>query len=204
MVLYLKRETDLLRSSRRVLHIAPEPGVHAVLSAAPSLDTVTLDLKDGERVQVQADARDLPFGDESFDAIICSHVLEHIPEDIDVGREMSRVLRPDGMALIQVPVNPALSATYETSAPTGADRKREYGQHDHVRVYAADVIERLGKVFARVDRVDYAARFPPHERRRMGLVEPSRWRGEDVYVCSVTARPSTSALPVRTIDGVTR
>ncbi len=86
MVLYLERETNLLRRPRRVLHIAPEPGVHAVLSAQASLDTVTLDLDDGERVQVQADARELPFDDGSFDAVICSHVLEHIAEDVDVAR----------------------------------------------------------------------------------------------------------------------
>lgn len=191
MVLYLERETELLRRPRRALHIAPEPGVHAVLAAAPSLDAVTLDADDGEGVQVQADARDLPFDDDSFDAVICSHVLEHIPEDVDVAREMARVLGQDGMALIQVPVNPALGATYETCAPTAADREREYGQHDHVRIYADDVAERLGEAFDAVERVDYASTFDASQRWRMGLVEPSRWRGEDLYVCAGLRRPST-------------
>lgn len=203
MVLYLERETDLLRRPRRALHIAPEPGVHSVLSAASSLDAVTLDIDDGDRVQVQADARDLPFDDESFDAVICSHVLEHIPEDIDVAREMSRVLRRNGRALIQVPVNPALGATYETSAPTAADREREYGQHDHVRIYADDVAERLGQAFHNVERLDYAATFDAPERWRMGLVEPSRWRGEDLYVCSAGSAPSPSDHGVGAVGGVT-
>jgi SAM-dependent methyltransferase len=203
MVLYLERETELLRRPRRALHIAPEPGVHAILAAAPSLDAVTLDADDGERVQVQADARDLPFDDDSFDAVICSHVLEHIPEDVDVARELARVLGRDGTALIQVPVNPSLPATYETCAPTAADREREYGQHDHVRIYADDVADRLGEAFHTVDRVDYAVTFEESVRRRMGLVEPGRWRGEDVYVCSAGSEPSPSGHGVGAVTGVT-
>jgi SAM-dependent methyltransferase len=184
MILYVQHETDLLRDGRRVLHIAPEPGVHGVLTDAPTLDNVTLDLEPGADVQVQADARDLPFEDASFDAVLCSHVLEHIPEDVSVAHEIARVLRNDGVALIQVPVDPRLDETYETSAPTAADRKREYGQHDHVRIYGDDVADRLDEAFATVERINYAARFDPSERWRMGLEEPVRWRGEDIYVCS--------------------
>jgi SAM-dependent methyltransferase len=184
MVLYLQRETELLSRSRRVLHIAPEPGVSTVLSAAPLLDTVTLDADDGAQVQVHADARALPFTDDSFDAVLCSHVLEHIPEDVDVAREMARVLREDGVALIQVPVDSDLEETYETAAPTPADRQREYGQHDHVRIYARDVADRLDGAFDAVQRVDYAAAFPTVDRWRMGLDEPASRRGEDIYVCA--------------------
>ena len=95
MVLYLQLETDLLRRRGRVLHIAPEAGVHAFLSAFSLVDNVTLDVDAWPDVQVQADARDLPFEDRSFDAVLCSHVLERIPEDVDVAREMARVLVKD-------------------------------------------------------------------------------------------------------------
>jgi SAM-dependent methyltransferase len=183
MMLYIQRETDLLRRPRRVLHIAPEPGLYSVLSAAPTVDYVTVDLEAGPHVQVQADARDLPFRDDSFDAIVCSHVLEHIPDDVTVAHEMARVLTRDGVALIQVPADPSLETTYETFAPTPADRAREYGQHDHVRIYPSDISNRLGQAFGTVDRVNYAGTFAPSERRRMGLVEPSRRPGEEIYVC---------------------
>jgi SAM-dependent methyltransferase len=97
MMLYIQRETDLLRKPGRVLHLAPEPGLHDVLASAPTMDYVTADLEAGPHVQVQPDARNLPFGDDSFDAILCSHVLEHMPEEITVAREMARVVNPDGV-----------------------------------------------------------------------------------------------------------
>lgn len=112
-------------------------------------------------------------------------MLEHIPEDVDVAREMARELSPDGVALIQVPVDLNLDETYETSAPTPADREREHGHHDHVRVYAPDVADRLDDAFQAVERIDYAATFPATERRRMGLIEPASRRGEDIYLCSI-------------------
>lgn len=183
MMLYIRRETDLLHRPRRLLHLAPEPGLHSVLSATPTVDYVTADLEPGPRVQVQADARDLPFDDDSFDVVVCSHVLEHIPEDVTVAREMARVLAPEGVALIQVPADPTLEETHETFAPTPADREREYGQHDHVRLYAPDIADRLGEAFEIVRPTDYAARFTPEGRHYMGLVEPARQRGDDIYVC---------------------
>jgi SAM-dependent methyltransferase len=196
MVLYLQRETKLLRPPGRILHIAPEPGVHAVLSATPLLDNVTVDIDDDADVRIQADARDLPFQEGSFDAVLCSHVLEHIPEDIEAAREIARVLTRDGIALIQVPVEEKPDATYETFAPTPADREREYGQHDHVRIYAGDVESRLDCVFRTVKRIDYAATFDAWDRWRMGLVEFTSRRGEDIYVCSRAAR-KIGSLPIQ-------
>lgn len=195
MLLFLKRDARLLSCPARVLHIAPEPGVHAVLSAAPSLESVTLDIEPRANVDVQADARDLPFESESFDAVLCSHVLEHILDDLDVAGEMARVLTEEGVALIQVPVDPSLATTYETVAPTPVDREREYGQDDHVRTYGQDIENRLSKVFRAVERIDYAAMFDASDRWRMGLVESSGRRGHDIYVCSPASAPETRGQP---------
>jgi SAM-dependent methyltransferase len=158
------------------------------------VDYVTVDLESGPHVQVQADARDLPFDDDSFDVIICSHVLEHVPEDVVAAQEMARVLTRDGLALIQVPADPALETTHETFAPTPADREREYGQHDHVRRYAPDVVDRLGQAFDTVQRVDYARRFAPRKRHCAGLVEPAQQSGDDIYVCSPAPRSVAAAF----------
>lgn len=81
------------------------------------------------------DARDLPFADDSFDRVIASEVLEHIPEDLLALREIARVLRPGGRVAVTVPrfgpeiVNWALSKDYRR-APGG-----------HVRIYRRSQVE---------------------------------------------------------------
>ena len=160
----------------------------------PTLDYVTVDLEPGPDVQVQADARDLPFPDDSFDAVICSHVLEHVPEDVTVALEIARVLNENGIALIQVPTDPDLETTYETDAPTPADRAREYGQHDHVRIYARDISDRLEQGFESVRRVNYATAFDPPDRLGMGLDEVARRSGEEIYVCSPSRRSQSGGM----------
>ncbi|GAB2599946.1 class I SAM-dependent methyltransferase [Streptomyces capparidis] len=52
---------------------------------------------------VEGDALALPFPDESFDRVIVSEVMEHIPDDKGVLAEMVRVLRPGGLLAVTVP-----------------------------------------------------------------------------------------------------
>ena len=100
---------------------------------------------------VQGDALHLPFGDDSFDRVICSEVLEHIGDDVGAMRELARVLRPGGTMAITVPrfgpevVNWALSQEYHT-VPGG-----------HVRIYRRRVLEaRLAATGVRVTGHHYA------------------------------------------------
>jgi SAM-dependent methyltransferase len=93
---------------------------------------------------VEADLTALPFPDESFDLVVCSHVLEHVPDDRTAMRELFRVLRPGAVALIQTPVNYDQAETYEDPAATdAAERLRRFSQADHVRVYGPDLFDRL-------------------------------------------------------------
>ncbi len=90
------------------------------------------------------DVTKLPFPKDEFDWIICNHVLEHIEEDRAAMKELYRVLKPGGCALLQVPISRKLEKTYEdnlTQSPN--DREKYFGQSDHVRVYGKDYSERL-------------------------------------------------------------
>ncbi len=130
--------------STRVLHFAPEPPITQRLVASGPLDVVTADLVD-PTAMVQADLMDLPFADDEFDIIICSHVLEHVPDDARALQEMRRVLRPDGWVLLAVPIFLDRDTTDED--PTVADpqeRLRRFGQVDHVRAYGRDFPTRVG------------------------------------------------------------
>lgn len=52
---------------------------------------------------VNGDGTRLPFPDDTFDRIICSEVMEHIPDDAAAARELARVLKPGGTIAVTVP-----------------------------------------------------------------------------------------------------
>ena len=79
----------------------------------------------------------------SFDLVICSHVLEPVPDDRAALRELARIVAPDGMALIVIPYHPG-QPTFEDPAVTKRLAKAvAFGQPGHVRVYGIDFAERL-------------------------------------------------------------
>ena len=100
---------------------------------------------------VQGDALALPFPDGAFDRVICSEVLEHIPNDVGAMRELARVLRPGGTMAITVPrfgpelINWALSDAYH-NVPGG-----------HIRIFRKSQLEkRLTSVGMQVTGHHYA------------------------------------------------
>jgi SAM-dependent methyltransferase len=187
MALYL-RKLDL--AGARVLHLAPERCIHTYLRRLPDVDYMGGDLEPGRFVLRQLDARDLPFPPRRFDLVVCSHVLEHIREDTLVISEFARVVGPGGSALIQVPVDHALGATYEDPAVTEpAARRVAFGQEDHVRVYGRDVESRFRSAGVDVRRVRVEDIADAQERRRFGLETPDCKRGTDVYRLDARGAP---------------
>jgi hypothetical protein len=120
---------DLERMS--VLHVAPEPCFHALFRRRfrryASLD------RNGRNADYRADLCRLPFADRSFDFVFASHVLEHIQEDGEAIAEIARILRPDGVAVVPVPVIAAHTVEY------GAPNPHEAG---HVRAPGLDYYDR--------------------------------------------------------------
>lgn len=164
----LSRETDLFlpNSARNVLHFAPEkcfePRFRAILGSGYS----TADLMPG-RADETLDITDLALPDATVDVVLCSHVLEHVPDDQSAMREIRRVLSPTGWAMICVPMHEG--PTFEDSTITGpAEREAAFGQHDHVRVYGPDIAERLTAAGFTVSAVTPEA-LPGREVRRAAL-----------------------------------
>lgn len=62
----------------------------------------------GSVVIERQDATRLTYADGSFDRLIATHVLEHIPDPVAVLREWNRVVRPDGLLSIVLPCDPGL------------------------------------------------------------------------------------------------
>ncbi len=181
--LYLTQATDLFSSGHRsVLHVAPEPVLERRLRSAPNLHYVSADLH-SPRVMCRADITCLPFKSDSFDVIICYHVLEHVADDRQAMGELFRVLKPTGWALLQSPIDVTRETTYEDAAATPQDRERLFGQHDHVRVYGRDYKERLEQAGFEVTVDGYVKSLPAELVRRYGLL-----LSEEIYVCTKAAR----------------
>jgi SAM-dependent methyltransferase len=140
--LFLKQKTNLFDASpKRLLHFAPETMLVEKFRALPGLDYLSTDL-DSPHAMAHMDITALDCEAESFDAVYCSHVLEHVPDDRKAMAEIHRVLRPGGWALVQVPLS--TDATQEDPSITDPrERQRLYGQRDHVRFYGLDIVERL-------------------------------------------------------------
>jgi ubiquinone/menaquinone biosynthesis C-methylase UbiE len=75
----------------------------------------------------QIDVRDIQYGSESFDGVICIHVLQLIDDDRTAMSELCRIVKPGGWALIQSLVDDGREGTIEDStAPVGGDRSERY------------------------------------------------------------------------------
>ena len=132
---------------------------------------VTTDLQESH-VSLNSDIQNLPFKDNLFDIVICSHVLEHIPNDQKGMMEIFRVLKKDGWAILQVPLNEDLEVTYEDPSITSPlERLKHFGQEDHVRIYGRDYYKRLEQAGFDVKKDNFAKTLPKDNIRRYGLME---------------------------------
>jgi SAM-dependent methyltransferase len=83
------------------------------------------------------------YADASFDAFICSHVLEHVNDDRKAMAKLSRVLKPAGWGIAMVPILLTLHEIREDpTKTTPAERWKYFGQGDHVRLYSRDGFSR--------------------------------------------------------------
>lgn len=176
--LYLQRETNLFDTPQKVLHFAPEQAFLKRFRKMTHLDYTTTDLN-SPIADVKADICNLPFGDNSYDFIICNHVLEHIPDDIKAMSELFRVLTPGGTAILQVPYDRNREESFEdNSISDPKERAKIFGQYDHVRIYGMDYFKKLSSVGFQVDAVDYTSSFHLSEIEKYRLPQ-----GELIPVC---------------------
>ena len=128
---------------------------------------------------VKADICNLPFKDNEFDVILCNHVLEHIPDDTKAMQELYRVLKPDGMAILQIPQDLSREETFEDHSITDKkERAKIFGQYDHVRIYGRNYFEKLRSVGFEVIEEDYTNKIAPEFVEKYRLA-----KGEIIPVC---------------------
>jgi len=147
-----------------ILHIAPEPKLSKVILAQNFKEYICGDLftkgYDYPEYVQNMNVMDIPFEDHHFDYAICNHVLEHIPEDTKAMKELYRVLKPGGKAVLQVPISKNNQHTHEDFTIVDQNKRQElFGQFDHVRIYGQDYVERLQSTGFTVNRVNISEKY---------------------------------------------
>ncbi|MBC9795153.1 class I SAM-dependent methyltransferase [Sinomicrobium weinanense] len=176
--LYLQHETDFFTAPKKVLHFAPEQAFYKRFRKQPNLDYTTTDLE-SPLADVKADICNLPFEDNSFDFVLCNHVLEHIPDDTRAMQELYRILKPGGTGIFQIPQDLGRETTFEDDSITDPkERAAIFGQYDHVRVYGRDYFNKLRDIGFKVEEADYTKKLPPEQVKRYALAD-----GEIIPVC---------------------
>jgi len=177
--LYLHARTHLFSGKGlRVLHFAPERALGQALAGAPGIEYMSADLEDPAAME-HFDITDIPHPDGSFDVILCIHVLEHVEDDRKAMRELRRILRADGFAIVLVPLDLDRAETFEDPSITDpAERERAFWQADHLRLYGRDFPDRLREAGFDVTVDRWVRGLDSSKMERYGLFPL-----EDMYVC---------------------
>lgn len=182
--LFFQRNTDLFDGcSKWFLHFAPEPAFVRALSEFLGGGYITADLQNDSMLRL--DMTRIPFPAASLDVIYASHVLEYIVDDTTAIRELARVIKPEGWALIVVPVSG--EKTFEdNSVVEPADRARVFGQWDHVRICGSDYAARLENNGFHVKTLGMAQVISEAEQEKFGITDRT------LYYCTRNGEPLSS------------
>jgi len=169
--LYLNNETNFFSKTLKVLHIAPEQCFYNLFKNLKNINYTTFDLN-SPLADIKGDICNLPFKENSFDFILCNHVLEHINDDKKAMKELYRVLNKNGTAILQVPINQKSSKTFEDSSIVDKKKRIEkFGQYDHIRLYGLDYFKKLESFGFKVDPLKYSKEFTESEIIKYGLIK---------------------------------
>lgn len=169
--LFLKDKTNFFTTSLKVLHFAPEQAFYKKFKKLSNINYTTTDLN-SPLADVKADICNLPFKEDSYDVILCNHVLEHIPDDTKAMQELYRVLKPGGWGVFQVPQELERPVTFQDDTITDKKKRAEiFGQYDHVRIYGQDYFQKLRSIGFEVEEVDYTSTLTTEEINRYRLAK---------------------------------
>jgi SAM-dependent methyltransferase len=147
-----------------VLDVAPWWSFGRNLSKAKNIQYVGVDLDPRTPfVSVAGNLTQLPIASSYFDAVICIHVLEHVDNDRQAMKEIYRVVKPGGWAIVTVPILPDEPTREDPSVTLPEEREKLFGEKGHVRFYGIDIRDRLEAAgfhvtIERADNIDESSR----------------------------------------------
>ncbi len=175
--LYLKKKTNFFKDKLKVFDVAPMHFFQEKCKKLSNIDYISVDISSPLAMK-QMDITDITFPDNEFDCLICYHVLEHIAEDKKAIKELHRILKPGGWAIIQVPIDSSLDKTFEDkSIVTSVDREKVFGNSEHVRIYGRDYKNRLEESGFTVRIEDFVNQQMELDIKKYGLID------ECIFMC---------------------
>jgi SAM-dependent methyltransferase len=182
LYLFFQLRTNVFKQPTKILHISPNKEIANVLTG-PTITQIVGSIEPEQYAEynsVYLDVQKMDLKDNEFDVVICCHVLEHVDNDQQAMREIYRVLKPGGFAVLQVPFATDLNRTLEDKTLTSdKQRKLAFGQKDHVRLYGLDYLDRLKSAGFRMDLDNpFRNKWLPYEELQKHRLDPI----EDVIV----------------------
>ena len=161
------------------MHFAPEQAFYKRFKKLNNIQYDSIDIN-SPLAKIKADICDLPIKDNTYDFILCNHVLEHVLDDKKAMSELYRVLKKGGTGIFQVPIDMNRKKTFQDDSITDKlERNKIFGQYDHVRVYGKDYFNKLENTGFKVQQIDYSKEFSNEEILKYSII-----KGEVIPVCT--------------------
>jgi len=178
---YLDKELNVYNSkNKKILHFAPEFALFRKISKIKDVFYVDADINPSYARNI-IDITNIPFSENFFDYIICSHVLGHVPDEPKAIQELYRVLNSDGIALIFTLLSDSDNTLEDLNIKTPAEKLKIYGEMDLCRLHGNDFATRLKAPGFIVEEIDYRLCFPVEIQKRYSLGNGKR---EKIFKCT--------------------
>jgi SAM-dependent methyltransferase len=140
-----------------ILHFAPEQKLSQLIQDCSPAKYIRCDLFPSSQEIEQVNMQNIPYDAQRFDIVIANHVLEHVADDTAALKELHRVCKVGGYALLQTPFSSKLTTTFsDPGIDSDFTRLELFGQEDHVRLYGKDIFERFSSVGFEAQVVSHA------------------------------------------------
>jgi SAM-dependent methyltransferase len=169
MYLYLKEKTNFFTDNLKLLHVAPEYCFIDRFEKMPNIESITADIE-SPLAKIKMDLHHIPFAENTFDVVFCNHVMEHVADYMQCMKEIHRVLKPNGWAIIQSPQDWTKATTFEDPTITDPkEREKVFWQNDHLRLFGRDYNKVLEKAGFRVKEDRFVQEMPKSKSERYAL-----------------------------------
>ena len=159
------------------MHVAPEYFFTRFFKSYKNIEYLSVDINPQQAMRKE-DITNLSFEDSLFDIVFCAHVLEHVKDDKKAMRELYRVLKKSGFAIIDVPIDYNRESTLEDdSIKTPEERTKAFWGWNHLRLYGKDFPEKLKNAGFKVKIYTFFSTLKSDEINYLGL------KKSPLYIC---------------------